>query len=696
MERIGRLDRALVATVGVGVGALVLHLAGRPTAVSWLLGSLAVVMVLREGRRMVADIRTGTMGIDILAVMAITATIAVGEFVAAWIVVLMLTGGEALEDYASGRARRELHALLDRAPRIAHVRTDDGDLVDVDIDDVAIGDTVVVRPGEVVPVDGVLLDPVAVLDESQLTGESLPVERSAGDDLLSGAVNGADAVAMRATTLAADSQYQHIVALVRAAADSKAPMVRLADRIAVPFTLFAIAIAGLAWWVSGDSHRVAEVLVVATPCPLLIAAPVAFLAGMSRSSRNGIIVKDGGTLERLSRLATVAFDKTGTLTQGNPTVTRVVVGDDVAAVGALLGGARGGGDGDGGSSGSDDAADVWDSGGLDRAGVLLGLAASVEQYSGHALATSIVRAAEDRSLPVQAGQDAHEVVAHGITATVGGRRVSVGKAGWISDLVGGFERPELEAGEMSVHVAVEGSWVGSVILGDEVRAEATATLAQLRRQGVDHLVMLTGDGERTARQVADVVGVDQVHANCLPGDKVDVITALPHRPVMMVGDGVNDAPALAVADVGVAMGARGSTASSESADVVIMVDDVQRVATAVAIGARTTQVALQAIWLGVSLSVVLMVTAAFGLIPAVVGAGLQEVVDVACIMWALLAARPGHDEQVPSSRSAPRPATSSPSETSPAPNPTGSAAASTAVVSPTRPPPTTGRHTPNP
>lgn len=645
MERIREVDRSLLATVGVGVGGLVLHLTGHPDAVSWLLGSLAVVMVLREGRRMVANIRAGTVGIDVLAIMAIIATIAVGEFVAAWIVVLMLTGGEALEDYASGRARRELHALLDRAPRIAHVRTDDGNLVDVDIDDVAVCDTVVVRPGEVVPVDGVLLDDVAVLDESQLTGESLPVERSAGDDLLSGAINGADAVEMRATTVAADSQYQHIVALVRAAADSRAPMVRLADRIAVPFTLFAIGVAGVAWWVSGDPQRVAEVLVVATPCPLLIAAPVAFLAGMSRSSRNGIIVKDGGTLERLSRLGTAAFDKTGTLTRGNPTVTRVVAGDDVA-IGAAIGGIRG----SGGSSGLDDATESPDSNEFDGAGVVLGLAASVEQYSGHALARSIVHAAEARGQQVHAGQDAHEVVAHGITATVGGRRVSVGKASWISDLVGGFEQPDLEPGEMSVHVAVDGAWAGSVILGDEVRAEATATLEQLRRLGVGHLVMLTGDGRRTARHVADAVGVDEVHAECLPGDKVDVVTALPHRPVMMVGDGVNDAPALAVADVGVAMGARGSTASSESADVVIMVDDVQRVATAVAIGARTTRVALQAIWLGVTLSVVLMVAAAFGLIPAVVGAGLQEVVDVACIMWALLAARPGHAERVPSAQ----------------------------------------------
>lgn len=634
MERIRGLDPYLIATAVVGVAALVLHLVGQPTAVSWVLGSFAVFMVVREGRRMVANVRAGTLGIDILAVMAIIATVAVGEFVAAWIVVLMLTGGEALEDHAAGRARRELHALLDRAPRIAHVRTDTGDLVDVDIDDVEVGDTVVVRPGEVIPVDGVLLDAMAVLDESQLTGESLPVERTEGEDLLSGAVNGADAVAMRATSVAADSQYQHIVELVRAAEDSKAPMVRLADRIAVPFTLFAVTVAGLAWWVSGDPRRVAEVLVVATPCPLLIAAPVAFLAGMSRSSRNGIIVKDGGTLERLSRLATAAFDKTGTLTHGNPTVNRVVVGD-VEAVGAPT------------SGGSRDSRDRH------GADALLALAASVEQYSGHALATSMVRAAEDRGLQLQSGEDATEEVAHGITATVGGRRVSVGKASWITDLVGGFERPDLEPGELSVHVAVDGTWAGSVVLADEVRPEAIATLAHLRRLGVDHLVMLTGDARRTAQHVADAVGVDEVHAECLPGDKVDVVADLPHRPVMMVGDGVNDAPALAAADVGVAMGARGSTASSESADVVIMVDDVQRVATAVAIGARTTRVALQAIWLGVALSVVLMATAAFGFIPAVVGAGLQEVVDLACILWALLAAKPGRDEQVPSSRFAP-------------------------------------------
>ncbi len=614
MDRLRDLDPLLLATLVVGAVALAAQQLANPAVTAVLLVGFAGVMAAREAQSMLANLREGIWGIDVLAVMAVVATIAVGEYWAAWIVVLMLTGGHELEERAAGRARRELHALLGRAPTVAHRQGAGGELEEVPIDEVAASDVLVVRPGEVVAVDGVLLDDAAVLDESQLTGESLPVEHLAGDDLLSGAINGAGALTMRATATARDSQYQRIVELVREAAESKAPVVRLADRIAVPFTLFSLALAGGAWAMSGDPTRIAEVLVVATPCPLLIAAPVAFLAGMSRASRNGVIVKGAGTLERLSRVATVALDKTGTLTHGTPTLVRIVQGHPTAITG---------------SAATDE---------------VLRLAASVESFSTHAIATGIVATAGDQGLALRPAANAREEVAHGISAQVDGHVVSVGKATWIDQLCGGFPHPDLQPGELAVHVALDDTWAGSLILADAVRDEAATVLSWLRDTGIDHLVMVTGDGARTAHHVAEAVGVDDVHANCLPTDKVDLVTGLEPRPVMMVGDGVNDAPALAGADIGVAMGARGSTASSESADVVIMVDDLYRVARAVSIGRHTTRVALQAIGLGVALSIGLMITAALGHLPAVVGAGLQEVVDLACIVWALRATRPGRHE----------------------------------------------------
>ncbi|MBN9327671.1 MAG: cadmium-translocating P-type ATPase [Cellulomonas sp. 73-145] len=601
----------VAATLVVALAGLVLTLTA-PAATRWVVGGYALVVAGMHAYQMVRDMLRGNFGLDVLAVTAVVSTVAVGDVWAALIVVLMLTGGSALEDYASARAHREVSALLARAPHFAHVVGPDGELTDVAVTDVRVGDLLLVKPGEAVPVDGVLEGDTASFDESSLTGESLPVEHLAGEAVLSGSVSDQQVAMVRATVEAKDSQYQKIIELVQAAADSKAPIVRLADRYAVPFTAVALVLGGVAWWLSGSPVRFAEVLVVATPCPLLIAAPVAFIAGMSRAAKNGVVIKSGGILEQMARIRTVALDKTGTLTYGHPRVESVE---------PVLGTA------------SDD---------------LVRFAAAAEQFSPHVLAQSVVDAAQSRGLDVPDASDVTETTAAGVTATVDGRRVVVGKASHVEQVTGTTVlAAELPPGRLAVHVGVDGRHAGRLVVADEIRHNAAPTLQTLHHLGVRHVVMLTGDAEPTALHVAAAIGVDDVRAGLLPADKVSAVVGLQDRPVMMVGDGVNDAPVLAAADVGVAMGAKGATAASESADVVIMLDDLGRVASAVAIAQRTVRVALESIWMGIVLSVGLMVVAAFGVIPAVVGASLQELVDLVAILGALRAVRPGRSEPAP-------------------------------------------------
>jgi len=601
---------AVAATLVVGAAGLALHLGGLAPASGWLVGGYALAIAAWQAWSMVRALASGTFGLDVLAVTAITATVLVGDHWAALIVVLMLTGGEALEDYANARAHREVAALLERAPRFAHRATADGQFVEVPVAELAVGDLVMVRPGEVVPVDGVLEGGAASFDESSITGESLPVEHSPGDAVLSGTVSQQRVALVRATGSARDSQYQRIIDLVRAAAASKSPIVRLADRYAVPFTAFSLAVAGIAWWVSGDPVRFAQVLVVATPCPLLIAAPVAFLAGMSRAASIGVIVKSGGVMETLARARTVAFDKTGTLTHGRPVV------DLVEAV-------------DGGSPDE-----------------LLALAAAAEAYSTHVLATTIVSEARARGLQLPPATGVEETTAAGMTAHVSGRLTAVGSARHV-ERVTGHRVPDapVPPGHLAIHVGTPRGYRGRILLADQIRGNACTTLAALGELGVGSVVMLTGDAPVTARHVGDQVGIGDVRSALLPEDKVAAVAALAHRPVVMVGDGVNDAPVLAAADVGIAMGAKGATAASESADVVIMLDDLSRVPRSIAIAQRTVRIALEAIWLGIAFSVGLMAVAVWGVLPAIVGAALQEVVDLAAILMALRAVYPGRAER---------------------------------------------------
>jgi len=600
------LRRYPVVGLAVAVAAVggALELLGLSVVATWGISLFSLSIAARSGWRMVRSLLRGHVGLDVLAVTAIIATVLVGEYWASIVIVVMLSGGEALEDFAEGRAERELTSLLERVPQIAHRYRADGSFEDVPATDVRIGDRLLVRPSELVPVDARLVSVSGTFDESSLTGESLPVDKVDGDSVLSGSVNGFDAVDVVATAVAADSHYQRIVELVSAAKESKAPLVRLADRYAVPFTIVSYVIAGVAWWLGGDPQRFAEVLVVATPCPLLIGAPVAFMAGMSSAARSGIVVKNAGTLEKLARAKTVAFDKTGTLTHGTPRVVAVHPVDREP----------------------DD---------------LLVLVGSAEQYSSHVLAGALRDAVAERGLPLKEAVGASQVATHGVQATIDGHTVFVGKPKYVASIATDVPPLTLGPGEAAVYVAIDGRYAGSIVLRDDIRSDASATLEVLRQHRVTHIMMLTGDIEPVARHVGAQLGIDDVRAECLPEDKVVAVRDASPRPVVMVGDGVNDAPVLAVSDVGIAMGAKGSTSAAESADIVILLDDVSRVARAMSISQRTVTIALQSIWLGIAFSVALMGVAAAGYLPAIVGAAMQEVVDLVSILGALRALRAG-------------------------------------------------------
>ncbi|GAC57120.1 putative cation-transporting ATPase [Gordonia hirsuta DSM 44140 = NBRC 16056] len=599
----------VVATVVVGIVGLVLLATPAGRYAGQIVGFYALAVAAWTALDMLRQLIRGRPGLDLLAVTAIIAAVLVGEPWAALVVVLMLTGGAALEEFAENRSKRELTTLLRKAPQQATRLIGDGaeqETETVSVDAVARGDRLLVRPGELVPVDAVLLHAPAVFDESSLTGEPLPVERVAGERVPSGAVNGTTAITMRAVAAARDSQYQQIVALVEQATGSRARVVRLADRYALPFTVASLAIAALAWALSGEAVRFAEVLVVATPCPLLIAAPVAFLGGMSRAARYGLIVKGGSTLEQLSRVRSAALDKTGTLTTGHPDLQQLHPGPGFT---------------------DDD---------------LLQLAASAEVYSSHVLASSVVTAARRRGLALREVDTATEWATNGVSAELadGAGIVRVGKPAWLAGFVDDLVRTPLEPGELAIYVGLDDCAVGVIVMRDTVRPEAAAAIADLRALGIVRTLVVTGDVAATAEPIAERLGIDEVYSSCGPADKVDIVAQVRPRPLLMVGDGLNDAPVLAAADIGFAMGARGSTAASESADVVNRYDTLLGLPRAVRIGQDTVRIALQSIWAGIAISAGLMVIAAFGLLPALAGAWLQEVVDLVAILGALRAMGP--------------------------------------------------------
>ncbi|MFD0899164.1 heavy metal translocating P-type ATPase [Actinomadura sediminis] len=595
---------------GLAAGATVRWTAGTDAGdVVWL---LVTVLALGPAVWWVVDgLLHRRFGSDVIAVLALAGSLAVGEAFAGAVIAVMLTGGRLLEERAGRRARRDLGALLSLAPRVAHRRTATG-LDTVGVGEVRPGDRLLVRAGETVPVDGQVESGTAVLDESTLTGEPLPVERPAGDAVRAGTVNAGRPFALRATSDARSSTYAGIVRLAEEAAAENAPFVRLADRYSAVFLPLTLLLAGAAWLASGDPVRAVAVLVVATPCPLIIAAPIAFVSGLSRCARRGVVVKGGGTLERLARVRVLLFDKTGTVTTGRPALTEIVPTRRVTAAAPLL------------------------------------LAASLDQVSPHVLASAIVRAATERGLRLTEPSDVTETPGQGVRGTVNGHRVSVGKATWAGEGDAAWlDRVRSRAaarGASTVFVGVDGRIAAALLLRDRLRPDAPRTFRLLRHAGIARTVMVTGDRADVAGPIAELVGADAVHPGLTPAGKVGVTRAESTRAAtVMVGDGVNDAPALAAAGVGVALGARGATASSEAADVVITVDRLERLAETLAIARRTRTVARQSVLAGMGLSLAAMVAAAFGLLAPAAGALLQEGIDVAAILSALRVLGPGRD-----------------------------------------------------
>lgn len=659
--------------------AMAIPVLGNPGFGQWLVIALVLIIVIDTVRGMIDDLRHGQVGVDVLAVVAILSTVAVAEYWASWAVTLMITSGEAIEEYAQAKAERSLTALMEAAPQTAHVvnlpgvgcgfATDKGDSSDgfrrvglasaaaaahrfdtVPVEQVQLGDVLMVLPGETVPVDGELLSGTATLDLSNINGEPVPREVFAGARVMSGAVNGSTALTMRATQVAADSQYQRILELVAFAQESRPAVVKTADRLAVPFTVLSLMIAGIAWAMSGVPTRFAQVLVLATPCPLLIAAPVAYIAGTGRLAAAGVLIKAQDVLENLGRVTQVFFDKTGTLTVKQPQVVRVEMLPGAATR-------------------------------LNEDHVLM-MAGVVESYSVHILSKGIAKAGTEamarlrqrfedgqrlcpepeaswpghgREYPVI--KNINEDAGKGVSGEVNGHAVRVGRLSFAAAGEEGFlavdrtapSRSEddlrtrfglLQPDEMASYVSVDGQLIARIVLRDVPRANAKAALAKLHELGVTKLAMLTGDKRASANIIASEVGIDEVHAELFPEDKVAAVkaaTGAGKTVTMMVGDGVNDAPVLAVADIGVAMTDGTSTAASESAQVVIMNDNIAAVPRAIAIARRTKRVMLQAVIAGLVLATIGMIAAAFDLIPVVVGAFLQEAIDVVSILWALTA-----------------------------------------------------------
>ncbi|MDA9426317.1 MULTISPECIES: heavy metal translocating P-type ATPase [Bradyrhizobium] len=608
-ERVLRWTLVAIAISGLTAGILA-RAAGHPDLadVAWALGTAPVIGGLAVS--IARDLLGGRLGVDAIALLSMSAALALGQPLAGAVVALMYSGGNVLEDIAIARAERDLRSLVDRAPRQAHRRSNER-IEEVPIEEVAVGDELLVRAGEIVPVDGIVGSVSATIDESAVTGEPIPVEKTRGSAVLSGSLNAGETFELTVTAPAGESTYAGIVRMVTAAQTSKAPFVRMADRFALVLLPVTLVFAFLAWRISGDLTRSLAVLVAATPCPLILAAPVAFIAGVAQAARRGILAKGGAALEALARAHTVLFDKTGTLTVGGARLLSVEVAP------------------------GQDADEV------------LALGASLEQASHHVLAKAVVAAAVDRGLELKRPEQVKETMGSGLSGLIDGRQVTAGSREML------LSHAELSPWELRairraswrsaliVFIAVDGRPIGALLLADELRADTPRAIRLLRDAGIARMVMVTGDRAAAAQAIGAALDLDAVLADRVPSDKVEAVRSEQRlHPTIMVGDGINDAPALAVADIGVALGARGASASSEAADVVILADRLDRVGEAIMIAQRARRIALQSIVVGMGLSLAAMVAATLGWLDPVPAAIVQEVIDVAVILNALRALTP--------------------------------------------------------
>ncbi|WQO29707.1 heavy metal translocating P-type ATPase [Microvirga lotononidis] len=594
----------MVPAVGLVLGfGIRIAGSGETAGTVWAIAILPVLAALLI--EIVASLRRGDVGLDIVAALSMAGALVFGEHLAAVVVALMYAGGQYLESFAERRANREMTALLARVPRVA-LRHSNGRLEEVALDAVAPGDRLLVRQGDVVPVDGFVDNGVAVLDQSALTGEVIPVRKKAGEQVMSGVTNAGDAFDLVATRRAAESTYAGVVRLIEAAQSAKAPMARLADRYAMAFLALTIGLAGGAWLWSGDPIRGLAVLVIATPCPLILAVPVAIVSGVSQAAKTGVLVKGGRALEGLTRVTGLVIDKTGTLTHGQAQLVEILPVSDMPS---------------------------------DR---LLQLAASLDQASKHVIAHALVAEARERRLDLLPPTEVVEIAGEGLEGVVDGRHISVGGVRYVSQRVPRIAQMVSEnrwpAGAVVVAVSVDGQGAGFLILADPLRMESARVVDSLRRLGIARIVLATGDRREVAQAVTVGLHLDEVHAELTPDQKIAMVQdEKRYGPVMMIGDGVNDAPALAAADVGVAMGARGATASAEAADVVLLVDQLDRLPAAILIARRSRRIAVQSVYAGIGLSVIGMIVAGLGYITPVQGALIQEAIDVAVILNALRA-----------------------------------------------------------
>ena len=594
----------LIALAGLVIG-LAIYFAGEPGVANlvWIAGVIPALAALVI--EILRSLRSGEAGLDIVAALSMSAALVFGEYLAAAVVAVMYSGGTFLEAFAEGRARREMRDLLSRVPRTT-TRHRDGGLEEVTLAEITPGDRLLIRQGDVVPVDGTVASETAFVDTSALTGESLPVRLAQGAEAMSGCTNAGEAFDLTATREAKDSTYAGIVRLVEKAQASKAPMSRLADRWSLGFMAVTVSIAFAAWWLTGDPIRAVAVLVVATPCPLILAVPVALVAGLSRAARFGVLIKGAGPLEAMARIHTLILDKTGTLTDGRPQIVAIDSADGMAE------------------------------------GDSLRFAAALDQASKHPVAQAVVAAAEQRGFALPVPSEVAEFPGEGVEGYVEGRKVIVGGDDFVASRVGRQPGDEsvVDSGSVHVAVAVDGNLAGRLVMADPLRKGAGAMLDGLRREGIARILLATGDRAEVADRVTEGLGLDGVSAGLTPDQKVLlVLTERKHGPVMMVGDGVNDAPALAAADVGVAMGARGAAASAEAAEVVLLVDQLDRLGTGIEIANGARRIAVESVVAGIGLSVLGMIAAGFGYLSPVQGALLQEVIDIAVILNALRALR---------------------------------------------------------